>query len=560
MPSKPPGDRSRAVVTAMAAVLAIVALSVSVGLWRGRPAPPSSPAVVVHPQPTGAAAAASAPVARMVVPVVRSPVVTPAPAVVPRSSSRRLPADAIPNEHVFQFYNRADRAAFVKLARQLGVDVLGELAVGEAVRIRVRDEALLQRLLAEGPRPIQQGHNYVVRPPDDPLLKQHPPEEPYRALEDGLLDWLHANERDPGWGRGVTVALLDTAVGHHPDLNDARIRRIDKYGMDPTGPMSSHGTAVASLIAGSGGVDGVAPSVQLICLPVMNGAGEGDTFTLAQAIVDAVVQGADIINLSLGTSGDSSVLRAAVDHALANNVAIVAATGNGGVNAVSYPAAYEGVVAVGAVDARNDHLYFSNSGPQVDLVAPGFGVEAAWGADQVALFSGTSAATPIVSAAIAVVLSEEPELKPTEAANLLIQYSDDAGAPGHDDAYGAGVLDLARVENRHDKVGVDLVAARPFVVRVAPSNDVVRLSVYAQNRGTATAREVVLSGNVDGAVQESRFQNVAPGQTVTQTREVNMAGVPLPYTLSIQHSAMAIGVDDADPSDNARQTLVTFGK
>ena len=109
-------------------------------------------------------------------------------------------------------------------------------------------------------------------------------------------------------------------------------------------------------------------------------------------------------------------------------VVIVAAVGNDAVNAVAYPAAYPGVLSVGAVDANGQHLYFSNRGPAVDLVAPGYGVEAAWLDDQTVLFSGTSAATPIVSGALAALLSTDRALpvwsKPAgQSVTLLERWS-----------------------------------------------------------------------------------------------------------------------------------------
>lgn len=468
-----------------------------------------------------------------------------------------LPAGAIPDEYVFRFFSAADRDAFTRLARQLGVDVLGELSLGNAVRIRARSEEELRRLLRDGPTPLERGRNYYVQPPDDPLQTKITQTEKYVALNDRLLQWLGFDGPDDRRGSGVTVAVIDTAVGRHPALSEGHVLRVDRYGASPEGAMSAHGTAVASLIAGSGdGVDGVAPGARVISLPVMSGGGVGDTFTVAQAILEAVTMGADVINLSLGAQGDSPVLRDAVAHALANNVAVVASTGNDAVDAVYYPAAYPGVLAVGATDANGLHLHFSNRGPAVDLVAPGYGVEAAWEDGQDVLFSGTSASTPIVSGALAALLSQDQSLTPLQAADILIATSSDAGAPGKDDAYGAGVLDLKHAQAYSTKGIYDMVAAAPYIHHEGANGETLRVKVYAQNRGTEVLREVVLTVDVDGRKEITRVRNVVVGQTITQERLLDLRTVALPHTYVITYDVAIAGARDSVPGNNRRQHLI----
>ena len=119
-----------------------------------------------------------------------------------------------------------------------------------------------------------------------------------------------------------------------------------------------------------------------------------------------------MINMSLGSSGDCGVVQEAVAYALSKQVALVAAAGNEAVNRVAYPAAYEGVVAVGSVDAdavNAQHLYFSNRGPSVDVVAPGScGSWRIGPGGKMVEVSGTSASTALVSGVVAALLSKEP--------------------------------------------------------------------------------------------------------------------------------------------------------
>ena len=111
---------------------------------------------------------------------------------------------------------------------------------------------------------------------------------------------------------------------------------------------------------------------------------------------------------------------------------IVAAAGNDAVEGVTYPAKYEGVIGVSSVDATGKHLYFSNRGEEVDLAAPGIGVTAAWTGNSFIDFSGTSASAPFVSGTLAMLLSENPALRPTEAVEIISSYANDAGFPGRD--------------------------------------------------------------------------------------------------------------------------------
>jgi thermitase len=126
---------------------------------------------------------------------------------------------------------------------------------------------------------------------------------------------------------------------------------------------------------------------------------------LAEGIVEATDRGAQVINMSLGGYGDSPVLAQSIAYALQHGVVVVAAAGNDAADELAFPAAYQGVLSVAAVDANDKQAFFSNSGQGLDLAAPGVGVTTAWSTNQLASVSGTSQAAALTSGAVAAYLA-----------------------------------------------------------------------------------------------------------------------------------------------------------
>jgi hypothetical protein len=436
--------------------------------------------------------------------------------------------DAIPGEEVLVFYDEAHLDAFLKIAAEEGLTVVGQIRRLRAVRVRVGDEALLRRALARAPAPIAQRPNVYVRQPPPPT----PPEGvTYRPFAGTAPDWMGANTDQADWGRGVKVAVLDSPA--------------------------SHGTAVASIIAGGGEVRGVAPGAELVAFPVLDASGVGDAFTLAQGVLEAVDGGARVLNISLGGAGDSPVLRDAIAYAQEQGAVVVAAAGNDGAAELLYPARYPGVLAVGAVDANGRQLYFSNRGDTLDVVAPGLGVEAASPEGEAVLFSGTSAAAPVVAGAIAGIWSESPELSAREVEALLVRYADDAGAPGRDDQYGAGVLNVGRVLERDTSGLVDMVLARPHVERHPVYADELTVTLFGQNRGTERLERVVLTADVDGAPVDLTFYDVEVGAIVQHDMRLTGAGIG-ERTIAIRQSLSIETAEDRTPYNNRMNSTLSL--
>ena len=152
--------------------------------------------------------------------------------------------------------------------------------------------------------------------------------------------------------------------------------------------------------------------------------------------------GCQVLNLSLGVSTDYESLREAVDYAEEKGVIIVAASGNDGTSTLYYPAGYDSVIGVSAVD-RNGSIYLHSShNSGVSIAVPGVDLRSTGSAGGYAYFSGTSFAVPQVSGAAAVLLGIDPTLTPAQVLELLTGTATDRGDAGYDKYYGCGILNL----------------------------------------------------------------------------------------------------------------------
>ena len=291
--------------------------------------------------------------------------------------------------------------------------------------------------------------------------------------------------------------LIPGVDRYHSNLSGLSFSEIDLLGGSSSA--KGHGTAVASIIAGNdSGQMGLSPSASILSIRVLNENGEGDSFTVAKGIVEAVDRGARVINLSLGGNGGSMVLKNAVDYAHENGAIIVAAVGNEGVGEVSYPAKFEHVIGVTSVDAMGRQSSFANYGEEVDIAAPGVGVFSAWDNEEFVSFSGTSTAAAFVSGAIAAEVSKNPSLQNNEIINLIYDYANESEKPGIDEYTGRGTLNIGRIDNRnipnlHDAAIVGYYFDPEFL-----KGGTTPFEVLVQNQGTATLNNLNLEVNYKG--------------------------------------------------------------
>jgi type VII secretion-associated serine protease mycosin len=268
-------------------------------------------------------------------------------------------------------------------------------------------------------------------------------------------------------GAGVTVAVLDTGVDpSHPDLAGAVVEGPDLTGTARRRSLwGRHGTAMASVIAGRGhgdgrspGVMGIAPAATVLSVrvalenddPRRGRDRERGEDALARGIRYAADRGAQVISMSLGGGGGSwkgsAAEERAVRYALGRGAVLVASSGNDGAgpNRQNFPAAYPGVIAVGAVDERLRVTPFSNRQAYLSVVAPGSGILTADGPDSYVVGDGTSSAAALAAGVAALVRAAFPELAPAEVRRAIERGTVHAPADGHDPAYGHGVVNAAR--------------------------------------------------------------------------------------------------------------------
>ena len=372
-----------------------------------------------------------------------------------------LSADVIPGQYLV--YARTDDApAALALG---GHDIERALQqpaptadFGSVWRVHADDtlEDLHSALIGDGDvvelEPERLAHAFAMDP-DDPYLSYQ-----WHMAEVGVpAVWADAT------GVGVTVAVVDTGVTAGADGFTNMLGGWDFADRDDRpDDADGHGTHVAGTVCQATnngyGTVGVAPDATLLPVRVLGSGGSGSLADVADGIVWAVDEGADIINLSLGAGGGARALEAAVQYARDSGVLVVAASGNDGRGTVSYPAAYDGVLAVGAVDFDGARAPYSNGGSALDLVAPGGDtsvdanrdgyvdgvLQETWsnGRASFQFLQGTSMAAPHVAGAGAL-LVELVGRDPDRIEELLLSTAVDAATSGWDSGTGWGRLDAA---------------------------------------------------------------------------------------------------------------------
>jgi subtilisin family serine protease len=262
----------------------------------------------------------------------------------------------------------------------------------------------------------------------------------------------------------VTVALIDTGIDYtNPELADhihpaGRTFFLNGEPRDEDG----HGTLTAGIIAATAhnnmGIAGIAPNVQVLPIKVSPGYVQtintqrndllaDDTAAVTYNFQEPIRYAADaawgtkVININFATSIEDPNEGAAIYDVMNQGVLVVAAAGNSGKDVPLYPAAYDCVLGVGAVNSNAQRAGFSTYGLGVDVVAPGVSVMSTTLHEEYAYVHGTSFASPHVSGVAALIYSARPDLSAWDVREIIMRSAKDLGTPGFDAEYGYGLLD-----------------------------------------------------------------------------------------------------------------------
>lgn len=261
----------------------------------------------------------------------------------------------------------------------------------------------------------------------------------------------------------VVIAIIDSGIDlQHPDLRANLVQGYNVLSQGQTPPQddNGHGThaaGIAAAVADNGlGVAGTCPRCKLMPLKVLDANGSGTGFDVALAVVWAVDNGAQVINMSLGGEESDPTLERAVKYALARGVSVVVAAGNESTDTPMYPAALPGVISVGSVDSYRSRSSFSNFGNWISVVAPGSSILSTMPMGSVSMttrdgyrteydvMDGTSMAAPMVAGVVGLMRSRYPQLNPEQIKARLEGTAIDLGNAGFDNEFGNGMVDAFR--------------------------------------------------------------------------------------------------------------------
>jgi len=369
------------------------------------------------------------------------------------------PFEAVPNQVVVKLIPGAKIKQF---NRTYKTTTIADLAPGRqvyllAARNGTDMSALIERMKDDS-RVVYVEPNYITEMPEGGRRSAWgwggQDAEPYG--EQYALDMIHLTAAHSlSQGAGVVVAVIDTGAQlNHPALagsfTAAKLDLIDGdqvpndvgNGRDDDGDGEvdegmGHGTHVA------GTVHLVAPQAQIMPIRVLDSEARGNVFAIAEAILFALENGADVINLSLGTGAVSEVLQGATEEAADQGVLVIAAAGNLNSDLFQYPAGDDCVLAITSVGSTKAKSTFSNYGSWISLSAPGESIYSPFPVNGYAWWSGTSMATPFAAGQAALLWGYDSTLSLEEVVRYMggtAQSLKDAN-PNWDGKLGVGLVD-----------------------------------------------------------------------------------------------------------------------
>jgi len=335
----------------------------------------------------------------------------------------------------------------------------------------------------------------------------------------------------------TVIAIVDTGVDDtHPDLAAKIVGEYSFTGKVKDG--FGHGTHCAGIAAAvtndSLGVAGMCPNCKILSVKVLDDTGSGFISDVASGIVYAADHGADVISLSLGGSGRSQTLRAALDYAVNHNVLPVCAMGNSNsASETPEPAYWFNCLSVIATDSTGTRAYFSNYGDKADVAAPGVGILSTMPTYSTYLsshgylqnydaLSGTSMATPMVAGLAGLVRSRNPNLTATQVKGIIMATAGDGKSWSPE--LGFGVVNAARAV----QAAVNTDSVPPIVNLISPMQGTTISSLVTVQ---AAPTDNTLVHHVDLVQDGTRFIQPLTGVTST-TGSGKSAVTTQPWTMS----------------------------
>ena len=379
-----------------------------------------------------------------------------------------------------------------------------------------------------------------------------------KALATGLPKFVEPNVRfqadlipdDPGWpmqwgSRAIEadfawnttvgdssfiVAVIDSGIDlDHEDLALHIVPRGFDWvnnDADPTDD-NGHGTHCAGIIAAvldnSIGIAGLA-QVKLLAEKVLDSDGSGSADSVANAIIHAVNQGANILSVSLGSYAKSTLIYEAIRYADAHDVLIIGSAGNDASRCYRWPAAYEEVIGVTATGESDEPAEFTNFGDWIDVAAPGVNIYSTWKNNGYRNASGTSMSVPQVAGVAGLVWSQFPNMTRDQVRAQLRCTADDLGDPAFDEYYGHGLINARRaVEQPPPEHEIILLRWKiPYTMNLS-STAIINGTLL--NFGTSNESNMVVQLFVNGAVEDSKLiSNLTEGTSITTSHRWTPTG------------------------------------
>ena len=344
----------------------------------------------------------------------------------------------------------------------------------------------------------------------------------------------------------ITIAVIDTGVDlDHPDLKDNLIAGFDFVNDDllPDDD-NGHGSHVAGIAAAVGdngqGITGISWRAKIMPLKILNAAGGGTTFDLAQAINYATTNGANIINMSLGGNcfDDWLAVEEAVAEAVSAGVLLIASSGNRNDSVILCPAQLEGVMTVGATDSLDERwavnaFQGSNYGREMDVAAPGKDIYSTVIDGGYAVKTGTSMATPHVAGLAALIWSYAPTLNQVEVGDIIRTTSDDLGQAGWDDYFGYGRINAWRA--------VEIVSLQAPALTIINFDEKTLTATRTLTITTANTAGITWSAQISPAVTWLRSLSPLSGTTSATAPPVQVSlGATRPMTYNIYSTTLVV--------------------